>query len=182
MSMSNSDSKLARRVARRAAGGESSRRSKTAGEVRFVTDRPGDDERQIDESSEFEYDPKHLKPLSKVLWQLSCSLGHLISAHSSFTKMKATRISPDGKLGGKGYIQPITDIRTSMTECIESMSSIVDTLDDEVRGPHWTSDEGMSEDDQEEIEETIDEAEEVRENPEEFSDDEYREEVLEDED
>ena len=175
------DQDIANRVAKRALRGDSSQRAKTAGEVRFVTDRPGDDERQIDEAELFEYDSSHLKDLSKVLWSLSCSLGHLISAHSDFTKLKAVDISPDGKLGGRGYVQPISDMRADLTGCIETMSSVVDTIDDEVKAPHWHEDPSeLSDAEQEEIDETIEDAEEVRENPEDFVDEEYEEEVLED--
>ena len=174
-----SEDRMAKRIAERALRGEQSGRAKTAGEVRFVTDRPGDDERQIDDVTDFEYDTSQLKKLSKVLWSLSCSLGHLISAHSDFTKMKAVRISPDGKLGGQGYIKPISEMRSEMTDCIEMMSAIVDTIDDEVRAPHWKDDGSLTDNEREEVEETIEDAEEIRESPEEFNEEEYEEEVLE---
>lgn len=177
----STEEELANRVARRALRGDQSSRAKTAGEVRFVTDKPGDSERQIDEVEDFEYDSTQLKKLSKVLWSLSCSLGHLISAHSDFTKLKAVDISPDGKLGGKGYVQAIPDMRTDLTECIETMSSVVDTIDDEVKAPHWHEDlSELTDQEQEEIDETLDDAQEVRESPEDFVDEEYEEEVVED--
>jgi hypothetical protein len=157
-------------------------RSKTAGEVRFVTDQSGDHERQIDDDDEFQYESDQLQDLSDILWRLSCSLGHLVSAHRDFTKIKAVRVSPDGKLGGRGYVQPIPEMRTNLSECIETMSAVIDTIDDEIRAPHWQEDQpGITDDDRQEVDETLEDAERIRDNPEDFSDEEYQEEVVDDE-
>lgn len=171
-------SDMARRIARRMVDGDG--RSKAAGEVRFVTDRPGDDQRQIGDSDDFEYDSAGLEELTRTLFKLSCALGQLDSAHSDFTKIKAVSVSPDGKLGGRGYVKPITEIRKTMTNCIEEVSSIVDTIDDEIRtNPHWQEDSpAVSETERSQVDEVVDEAEDIRDNPDDFAEGEYEQEVL----
>lgn len=146
-------------------------RSKTAGEIRFVKDR-GPDLRDI--PSDFEFKETYLQPLSRVMWGLSVAMGHLVTSHSKFTKLKAVNISPDGKLGGKGYIQSIKDMRRDLSEAIETVSESIDTIHDEIRADHWK--EGFSElsdEDREEVEETVEEAEDIISDPESFVEDEY---------
>lgn len=152
--------------------------SKTAGEIRFVKDQ-GEIKREIPD--DFRFRSKHLKPLSKVLWSLSCSMGHLISAHSKFTKLKAVHLSPDGRLGGKGYIQTIKDMRSNLTESVENISNIIDTIHDEVEAEHWQIGKAeLSEQDQKEVDEAISDSEEIMSDPEEYAEKEYEEEVTDD--
>jgi hypothetical protein len=151
---------------------------RTAGEIRFVKDQ-GPEEREI--SPDFDFKAKYVKPLTKFVWQLSCSMGHLSSAQSSFNKIKAVNVSPDGKLGGKGYIQKITDIRTNLASAIETISSVIDTVHDEVNAEHWKpSREEMPSQDKAEVEEMLQDSEDILSNPEEYDDKEYQEDVLDD--
>lgn len=153
-------------------------RSKQAGEIRFIKDQ-GPEQREIPDN--FEFDPKYVKPLANVLWSLSCSMGHLVSAQSSFTKIKAVKVSPDGKLGGKGYIQAIRDMRTSLSEAIETISNNIDTIHDEINGDHWkTPTKSLSKKDKAEVDEMVSDAEEILEDPEAYDQQKYQEEVLDD--
>lgn len=171
-----SDSDMAKRIASRMMGGDG--RDKTAGEVRFIKDK-GDVRRRIPE--DFEYQSTHLKSLSHVLWSLSCALGHLVSGHTDFTKMKAVSMSPDGMLGGKGYIQEIKDMRSGLMNSIETISAVIDTLHDEVTAEHWEKGRvEMDPDDSAEVDEMLEDAEEIRENPDEFAEQEYQEEITDD--
>jgi hypothetical protein len=184
--------KLAKRIARRFAYRKDKEerrqkriarhqnRTKTAGEVRFVTDRgPDEFERQI--PSSWEYDVEHLPKLSRILWGLSHAHGHLVSVSEKFHKLKGSNISPDGKLGGQGYVQNIKEMKQDISECVAIVSNFVDTLDDEVRAEHWQEDQGeLSEEERAEIDEKLDEAEEIAADPQEFADEEYEEEVEED--
>lgn len=150
-------------------------RVKTAGEIRFVKDQ-GPEAREI--SKDFEFDTKYIKPLSRVMWGLSCAMGHLVSSHSKFTKIKAVNVSPDGKLGGKGYIQPIRDMRKNISEAIETVSNCIDTIHDEIRAPHWKDEiDAMPDEDKEEVEETLEDAEDIISDPEGYAEKEYEEEV-----
>ena len=46
-------------------------------------------------------------------------------------------ISPDGKLGGRGFITEIPDVRARLYASVENISGIIDTIYDETRGEHW---------------------------------------------
>lgn len=161
--------KVAKRAFAKKAGLDVSR-SKTAGEIRFVKDQ-GPEQREIPE--DFNFNSKYVKPLSKTMWSLSCAMGHLISAKDRFTKIKSVNISPDGKLGGKGYIQEIREMRKGLGEAIEIITNSIDTVSDEIRADHWKEQiETMSQDDQDEVDEIMEEAEDIISDPEGFGDDE----------
>lgn len=151
-------------------------RVKTAGEIRFVKDQ-GPKQREIPE--DFVFKTKYLKPMSRVLWSLSCSMGHLVSAHSIFTKMKAVNMSPDGNLGGKGYIQEIREMRKKLSESIETLSDCIDTVHDEIKAPHWQHEmKHMPKEDEQEVNDLVQEAEEVMEDPESYADKDYETDIL----
>jgi len=152
-------------------------RVKTAGEVRFIKDRGGDDSkswgwgtpgptnREMD--SKFDFNPKYLKPLAETLRASLMALGHVQSAYNTFTKMKSAQVSPDGALGGKGYIQKITDMRKQYMNCSEALSSLTDTLYDEMKAPHWdpeAQEQGKRERD--EVKEIMNDVDEIRQDPE----------------
>ena len=149
---------------------------KTAGEVRFVKDRsgdagawgwgaPGPSERHIQQ--EFVFQPKHLKPLAKTLRSSLMALGHVTSAYNTFVKIKSRNISPDGSLGGKGYIQKIPEMRRQLMNCVEALSAFTDTVYDELKAPHWNSiEDTMGARDREEVREIVQESEEIKSDPE----------------
>lgn len=150
-------------------------RIRTAGEVRFIKDRggdknewawgtPGPSQRDI---GEFEFRQSLLKPLSTCLRATLMAMGHAISANNTFAKIKSADISPDGALGGKGYIQKIADIRRAYMNVVEALSAVSDTLYDEIKAPHWhpaAVDGGPRE--REEVREILQDVEQVREDPE----------------
>jgi len=151
-------------------------RVKSAGEIRFIKDT-GPDGRVLPD--EYKYNPKAKKPLAKVLWSTSVALGHLISAHGTFTKIKAVSISPDGKLGGSGFIQDIKEMRKSMNESIEALSALQDTLYDELRAPHWDAKTlSIPASEEAEAEQMLDESDEISLNPDAFVEREYKEDVV----
>lgn len=151
-------------------------RTKTAGEVRFVKDRsgdagawgwgaPGPSERHIQE--EFIFNPKFLKPLAKSMRSALMSMGHVVSAYNTFAKIKSRNISPDGSLGGKGYIQKIPDMRRQLMNCVEALSAFTDTVYDELNAPHWNpSEDTLDARSREEVKHIVQEAEEIKEDPE----------------
>jgi hypothetical protein len=159
--------------------------SKTAGEVVFKKDRSGDEkswayhdvppsERFI--TDDFNYSPRNMKPLAKVLRASLASLGHTLSAYNTFAKVKSARVSPDGNLGGKGYIQKIQDMRKQYMNIIEALSSITDTLYDETNAPHWAALSRQDPEDRQQIKDLISDVEEIRENPQEWAEEEMAEE------
>lgn len=151
-------------------------RVKTAGEVRFIKDRggdknewgwgsPGPTEREI--GTEFEFKPKYRKPLAQVLRATLAALGHTQSAYNSFTKIKSATVSPDGSLGGKGYIQKIGEMRRQFMNCSEALSALSDTLFDEIHAPHWNpAIEEQSPREREEVRDIMEDVEDIRQDPE----------------
>ena len=156
-------------------------RTKTAGEVRFIKDRsgdasewgwntPGPSEREIQEDAVF--NAKYLKPLAQTLRSALMALGHATSAYNRFTKIKSRNVSPDGNLGGKGYIQKIPDMRRQLMNAVEALSALTDTIYDEMHAPHWNpSEDTLDPRDRDEVKEIIEDAEEIKDDPEGWAED-----------
>lgn len=151
---------------------------KAAGEVRFVKDRgsdksewgwgsPGPSSRDSALIEEFVFNPKYLKPLAQTMLSALMALGHVTSAHARFVKVKSPTVSPDGNLGGKGYIQKIPDIRRQLMNCVEALSAVTDTLHDELRAPHWSAEaDTLDPRDRDEVKQIVEEAEGIKNDPE----------------
>lgn len=114
-----------------------------------------------------EFNSKALKPLSKALWASSIALGHTLTAYRHLSRLKSTTVSPDGALGGRGYVMNLADMRKSLFDASEKLSAISDTLYDEATAPHWKAKLAqLDENDREDVSRFVEEAEEVMENPE----------------
>lgn len=152
--------------------------SRTAGEVRFIKDRggdhsewgwnpPGSSERAID--PDYRFEAKNLKPLAQTLRSALMALGHVQTARSTFTRIRSQTISPDGNLGGRGYVMPIKDIRKQLANVDEALSSITDTIYDEMQAVHWhpdVNDTGGNKRERDDVKEILEDVEEIREDPE----------------
>ena len=119
---------------------------KTAGEVRFVKDKSNDSNswaytndnvEKRDISKKYTFNKEKAQPLSEVLNNTMEALEHASSAYNTFSKLKSVDISPDGMLGGKGYIAKIIDVRKQFMNIVEALSAISDTLHDEINAQHW---------------------------------------------
>lgn len=138
---------------------------------------PGDEEggkRNI--PATFEYNPKALKPLARMLLSMSISLGHALTAYREFTKLKSSNISPDGKVGGRGYVLGVKDVRAKLQEACELISAVSDTVYDEINAPHWKpklADLGKNE--AEDITEFLEESKKIMDDPEGYADEELDE-------
>lgn len=101
------------------------------------------------------------------------ALGHAMSGYTLFAKLKSADISPDGSLGGKGYIQAIKDLRRSYMNIIEGLSANADTFYDELHAPHWAA-VSRQEDpkDRKEVEQVLQEVEEIKDDPEAWAEEE----------
>jgi len=147
----------------------SSKRVKTAGEVRFIKDH-GDDSnawawgqhppsgRAMD--PEHNFNKKCSKSMAKVLRATLSSLGHAMSAYSTFAKIKSRDISPDGNLGGRGYIMEIKAMRRQYMNIVEALSALSDTLYDEVTADHWQVAQAKV------LEQVMEDIEDIKEDPE----------------
>lgn len=141
--------------------------TRTAGVVEFRKD-VGPVRRDIRVEG-FEWSPESLRSLAKILWAAQRSHSYAISALRMFSKTPSSQISPDGLLGGRGYIQQIKDMRTVLAQSIEGLSSFSDTLHDEINAAHWKDANAESGP----IQEIVQDAESVKANPEEFVEDQY---------
>ncbi len=124
----------------------SSRTSKTAGVVQHMKDQSGSGDNwaygmvsglERDIRPAFLFDFGELEPLMKSLRSCLMALGHVTSAYDTFVNIKSRKVSPDGQLGGKGYVQKIPDMRRQLMNCVEALSAFTDTVYDEVNAPHW---------------------------------------------
>lgn len=83
------------------------------------------------------FDPRALKPMAKALWASSVSLGHALTAYRYLSRVKSATVSPDGMLGGRGYVMEVSAMRRKLHEACEILSQVSDTIYDEINGPHW---------------------------------------------
>ncbi len=152
-------------------------RSKTAGEVRFIKDRSDDAEgwafappsasAREPAAADFKYDKESMKPLSICLEAVNGSQALALKAMAEFSQMPSRTVSGDGLLGGKGYIQSVQEMRKKLTNVAEALSAVSDTLRDEVSAPHWAAlSRELSDDDAEDIQENIDDADDIADDPE----------------
>jgi hypothetical protein len=124
---------------------------------------------------EHSFDPKALKPLAKTLWACSVSLGHALTAYRQFTRLKSATISPDGRLGGRGYIMGMAELRQKLFDVCESLSSVSDTLHDEISAPHWKPKLAqLDENDREDVSRFVEESQDYLDNPEEEAEEEIK--------
>ena len=144
-------------------------RLRTAGKIEFVKDT-GPVRRDVRVEG-FKWSPESLRELAKILWASQRAHSYAMAAFRLFSKIPSSQISPDGMLGGRGYIQNIKEMRTAIAQAAEVLSSFTDTVDDEINAPHWrAADVG------DEAAPLIDQTEEVAANPEQFVKEEFEEE------
>ena len=87
--------------------------------------------------ADFEPKKDNLIALMKIEEKLNICLKFLSGAMSEFYALKSIDISPDGKLGGRGYVMEMSEIRAKLYQSVENVSAIIDTVYDEVSGEHW---------------------------------------------
>lgn len=119
--------------------------------------------------SDHPFKAKALKPLSRALFSSSVALGHAVTAYREFARIKSSSVSPDGMLGGMGYVMQIREVRSRLQEACEVLSAVTDTLYDEINAPHWKPKMAeLTDNEAEDVTELVDEAEEVIADPEGF--------------
>lgn len=153
-------------IARRVAGYSHNRR--VGGKIEFVKD-VGPIRRDI-RVQDFHWTPESLRELSKILWASQRAQSYAMAAFRLFSKMSSAQISPDGLLGGRGYIQNIKDMRTSLAQAAEVLSAFTDTVDDEINAPHWQTANVDSQ-----AEQIQDQVDEIKANPAGFVEEEFQE-------
>lgn len=123
-----------------------------------------------------EFQARALKPLSKALWASTVALGHALTAYRHLSRLKSATVSPDGLMGGRGYVMKLSEMRQKLYEASEALSSISDTIFDEINAPHWKPKLAqLDAGDKEDVERFIEEAQDVMENPEAEAEEEIKE-------
>ena len=133
----------------------------TAAAEKKKKDNSGDVRRNLDG---FEYDPSKATVLKKALHNVNVSLGTLLAAMKDLALLRGSEITPDGMLGGRGFIMPFKDIKGKINSAINDLSDITDTIADELTNPKWglTPDEKKKvKKEKEQIEERVEEIEET---------------------
>lgn len=143
---------------------------RTAGKIEFIRDQ-GPIRRNVRVQG-FTWSPDRLRELSKILWACERAHSYTIASLRLFSRMPAADFSPDGLLGGVGYIQTIKDMRGALGQSVELLSTFCDTLHDEINASHWAQ---VSNDP--DVQSIMEDTEETKANPEQFVQGEYDEDV-----
>lgn len=123
------------KIAREIANIPPSHNMRVGGVVEFRRDQ-GPVRRDI-RTKDFKWSSDSLRDLAKILWAGQRAHSYAIAALRIFSKMSSSEFSPDGLLGGRGYIQSIKDLRSGLSNAIEVLSSFTDTVHDEINADHW---------------------------------------------
>jgi hypothetical protein len=162
------------KIAAQIVGLQCNTKFRTAGVIQFQKDQ-GPLRRDIRVQG-FKWNPDVHRNLAKTLWAIERAHSYGIAALRLFSKMNSSEFSPDGLLGGKGYIQKVKDLRSQLSQAVEVMSAFADTLHDEVNADHWHSaieDDSITSD-------IIEQAVDVKSHPEDFVTQSYETEVPQD--
>lgn len=114
-------------------------------------------------SDDFKYDKKKIKHLKHILHNVNIAVGTLVSALNEFSRVKGPDISPDGLLGGLGYIMPLKGVKETLNNSIHLLSDVSDSIADELTNPHWNAE------DDKDVKELLKEKEDVEEKAEEMN-------------
>lgn len=112
----------------------------------------------------FNYDSSKATVLKKALHNINVSLGTMISAMKDLAILRGSDITPDGMLGGRGFIMPFKDVKAKINAAITDLSDVTDTLADELTNPKWglsDSEKKKVKQENEVVEEEVQEVEEV---------------------
>jgi len=129
-------------------------------------DGPKSKEIPIRNLSGFDYDPSKAKHLKRSLHNMNVALGTLLAAMKDLSLLRGSDITPDGMLGGRGFVMPFKELKIKLTESIGHLSDITDTIADELTNPKWKlshREVGEVRKEKKEIDETVDDAEETAE-------------------
>lgn len=132
-----------------------------AAEKKRDTGNKGELKRNLDG---FDYDSSKAAILKKALHNINVSLGTMISAMKDLSILRGSEITPDGMLGGRGFIMPFRDIKLKLNTAITELSDVTDSIADELTNPKWglsTSDRKKVKQEVQEIEEEVQEVEEL---------------------
>ena len=97
----------------------------------------------------FDYDPSKAKYLKKALHNINVSLGTMLAAMKDLSLIRGSEVTPDGMLGGRGFIMTFREIKSLLNQAVGNLSDVTDTLADELTNPRW----GLSTEEKQEVKE-----------------------------
>lgn len=126
------------------------------------TSAKGDVRRELDG---FEYDKSKAKILKDVLHNVNVSLGTLMAAMKQLSMLRGSDVTPDGKIGGRGFIMEFKDVKQGINESVGTLSDITDSIADELKNPGW----GLKDSEVKKLKKEQEKAEEIEEEVEEMA-------------
>jgi hypothetical protein len=85
----------------------------------------------------FEFDKSKAKILKDALHNMNVALGTLISAMKDLSILRGSDITPDGKIGGRGFIMEFKEVKSTINRVVEDLSNVTDSIADELTNPKW---------------------------------------------
>ena len=152
----DNEKELAKKIARK--------KIRTAGEIKHIKDTSGFDAGR-ENLENFKFNTSGQKSVANTYKHLAKAFSHMVQASNTFNKLKSSQISPDGKIGGKGFVQSIKAVRVSFSDTINVLSELIDSFYDEVNSPYWKK---QTYEENPEIVALIDEADKIIDNAEEI--------------
>jgi hypothetical protein len=132
------------------------RKIRTAGEVKHVRDTSNTElNRQY--ITGFPLKEEGMNAIAATYKCLGECFSNAVKANNIFAKIKSSQISPDGRIGGTGFVKSVKNIRTSLSETVNVVSELLDTFYDEINSPHWKK----QTEEMESFKQTIDEADSI---------------------
>jgi hypothetical protein len=113
--------------------------------VKTAASKSTDAKRELDGVAP--YDKENLAHLVSLLTHVNAAFVGVKGAMDTLSTIPLETISPDGKLGGRGYVTPVRDIKEHLSKMIVDLSNMKDTLADEFSNPGW----GLSDEEKEEL-------------------------------
>ena len=83
------------------------------------------------------YKVENVKYVVDMLTSLNTASAAIAKAGDVLAGINAHDISPDGLIGGRGYVTTIKDIRQDLTSAANIISDLNDALADELNNPKW---------------------------------------------
>ena len=83
------------------------------------------------------YDTEKVGVIINMAAYMRLALGTLSKGLEEINAVNSDAISPDGKLGGRGYVMAVREVKQKLIEMITGLSDIRDTFTDELKNPGW---------------------------------------------
>lgn len=109
----------------------------------------------------FKYQKSKAKILKDVLHNINVSLGTLLAATKQLSMLRGSDVTPDGRIGGRGFIMEFREIKSIINDSVKNLSDVTDSIADELTNPKWGLKEKEIKKVEKEQEQVEDKAEEI---------------------